>query len=234
MKTDVRRAGHHQPVWETIELGDKWRQISIDFLDIKNIPWLSTHDIYHIYQLHTAWSTNQHMDIGSALFCNVFAPRKQGVAKSGPNCRLNSRWTGVSFTCLLLIGVLRIWDNNSSFLQLPIFSHSPSSQFMKTLTVTQGPIHSTTTRLKVCKPFQPSSSLEVTLGYWPLPPWFAKRMECKRCQSALPLYCISISCPVNQHLALGLVESLVDPWKKESELDLIFLFIVSLLSAASY
>ena len=93
-------------------------------------------------------------------------PSKQGVTNSGPYCcSLNNLWTGVSFTCLLLIGVLRIWDNNSSFLQLPIFSHSPSSQFMKTLTVTQGPIHSTTTRLKVCKPFQPSSSLEVTLGY---------------------------------------------------------------------
>ena len=36
-------------------------------------------------------------------------PSKQGVTNSGPYCcSLNNLWTGVSFTCLLLIGVLRI------------------------------------------------------------------------------------------------------------------------------
>ena len=48
-------------------------------------------------------------------------PSKQGEANSGPYCcSLNNLWTGVSFTCLLLIGVLRIWDHTSCFLQLPI------------------------------------------------------------------------------------------------------------------
>ena len=55
---------------------------------------------------------------------------------------------------------------------LPIFSNSPSSQFIQTLTVTQYPIHPTARLKEVCKPFQPSSPLDLTpkhfhLGSWP-------------------------------------------------------------------
>ena len=41
-------------------------------------------------------------------------PSTLGVAHSGPYCcRLSNLWTGVSFTCLLLIGGLRKWDHTS-------------------------------------------------------------------------------------------------------------------------
>ena len=74
-------------------------------------------------KISTKFSTNHGCHKFSLLILLLGSAISLRWANSGPSCSLNSLRTGVSVTCSPLVGLLSIWNHNSSLLQLPILSH---------------------------------------------------------------------------------------------------------------